>query len=258
MDSVHVQTKVNIAAVAFATLILIAAFPLIGLMALTLRALLLMGLTVAVMAGVCCLIACPFSPTIRAWFSALARPIIQYKGFRLATDVSFHPGHSWARTQGDVCVGVDDVAQTALGPVDCVELPPRGRHVRQGEPLLRLWHGDRVLDVPSPVSGTVLSSNSELRVHPELINNQPFAEGWAVKMKGENLRNEKKLLLRGRKARAWFQSSADRIALIAPQQAAASESPSSAPYGQLHRRIDDQQWRQLAQTMFGVTQRPAE
>ncbi len=258
MESVHVQSKVNIAAVAFATLILVVAFPLIGLMALTLRALLLLAAIVVLVCGVCCLIACPFSPAIRAWLSALTRPFIQYKGFRLATDVSFHPGHSWARMQGNVRVGVDDLAQAALGPVEAVELPPRGRHVRQGESLLRLWHGNRALDVPSPVSGTVLASNPELRVHPELINREPFAEGWAVKMQGDDLHAERKSLLRGRKARAWFHSSADLIVKIPPHQVATPRSPGSAPLGQLHRQIDDQEWRRLTQTMFAVTKHSAE
>lgn len=252
MESVHVQSKVNIAAVAFATLILVVAFPLIGLMALTLRALLLLAAAIALICGVCCLIACPFSARLRAWFGAVTRPYIQYKGFRLARDVSFHPGHSWARVQGDVRVGVDDLTQAALGPVDAVELPPRGRHVRQGESLVRLWHGDRALDVPSPVSGTVLTGNPELRLHPELINLDPFAEGWIVKMQGDDLHREQGALLRGGKARAWFESGADRIMTIQPRTVTAPMPGVSPSPGQLYKQIDDQEWHELTGTLFAI------
>lgn len=227
-------------------LFIIAAIPLLAILLFILRGALFI-------AGVACLvfglIAYAISPAFREWFRALGAPLVQYKGLRLATDVKFYPSHSWARMEDEVLVGVDDLVQAALGPVDSVELPPNGTHVVRGQPLFRLHHGNRAVDVPSPVSGIVVGVNPALRGHPELINNEPFAHGWAVRIHSDDPRGDRKLLLRGEQARNWFRSAADRVIGVLPGKTGVA-AEGSVSVGQLYRYIDDTTWRQLTETMF--------
>lgn len=239
------QILINVAGV-LAFLVILATLPFVALLLFALRGVFLIAMPAVILAG---MIAYAVSPAFREWFQARTKLLVRYKGLRLATDVTFHPSHSWARMENEVLAGADDLVQAALGPVDNVELPPNGMHVMQGEPLFRLRHGDRVVNVPSPVSGTVLSVNAELREHPELINAEPFAHGWAVRIRSDRPSADRKLLLRGKEARTWFRSATDRIlALLPPRVGAVSDEGVSVE--QLHRQLDDTAWRQLNETMF--------
>ncbi|RJP35812.1 MAG: hypothetical protein C4547_08775 [Phycisphaerales bacterium] len=246
---VHVQTQhKEVILIGATALLILALLPLMALAALTLRGLLLVA---ALAAALGALAVYRLSPKFREWFTAQTEPLIQYKGLKLATDVSFHPSHSWARLEGDVWVGADDLVQAALGPVDDVELPPRGLHVTRGQPLFRLRRGHRVVEVRSPVSGTVVDANPELRSRPELINKDPFAQGWAVRLHSDDPRRDRSGLLRGRKARDWFRAAADRVVGGAPDRATApSASAGGAVAEQIYRCIDDDTWRQLTETLF--------
>lgn len=239
--------KDNLMIAAIAGLIVVT-LPVLALLLITLRAVLGLAAAVAVILG---LAACAVSPGFRQALKAWTDSLVSYKGLRLATDVRFHPSHSWARTTGDVWVGVDDVLQSALGPVNGVELPPSGQHVARGDPLFRLRHDNRIVDVRSPVSGVVLGTNTALRDHPQLINDEPFAQGWAVRLRSDDPSADRKSLLRGKRARTWFQFDADRILALSPEPFPAGSEGTSVR--ELHNRIDENTWRQLTQTMFACS-----
>ena len=134
------------------------------------------------------------SPRFREWIAAIGQqPIhyIHYQGLRFAPEIAVHPCHSWARIKGQRAdIGVDDLVQSTLGPVEKVELPRVGTWCCQGDPLFTLRRGDRVLQVRSPMSGTVEAINRELLDLPDLINQTPFTEGWAVRMRAERMEQE--------------------------------------------------------------------
>lgn len=226
----------------------LASLPIAVALLFMLRAVFVIGLVAVLGAG---LLAYALSPAFRDWFLALVEPLIQYRGLRLATNVGFHPAHSWARVDDEVLVGVDDLVQATLGPVDDVQLPDSGLHVERGQPLFRLRHGDRSIEVPSPVSGTVVSVNAELRGHPELINTAPFANGWVVRIHSENVRNEWKHLLHGRRAWTWFRSATDRVIGLLPDQDR-DRTGNAVGAGQLYQRLDADAWRQINETMFSA------
>jgi len=141
--------------------------------------------------------------------------------------------------------------------VEEVELPAEGCRVRQGERLFRLRHGKRMVDVRAPLSGTVLGCNAALRGRPELINDDPFARGWVVRLRSDYLREDQRRLLRGKKARTWFCSAVDRVVgLLSSENATAALSDRDALRGSLYQRIDDVAWHQLTNTVFTVP--PAE
>lgn len=89
--------------------------------------------------------------------------------------------HEWALEQGDrVLVGITDYAQEQLGDVVFVGLPEAGSEVRAGQPLGEVESTKSVSDVYSPVSGTVVEVNQQVDQSPELINSDPYGDGWLV------------------------------------------------------------------------------
>ena len=89
--------------------------------------------------------------------------------------------HEWARAEGErVRVGITDFAQDALGDVVYVDLPQVGARVAAHEPLGEVESTKSVSDVYSPVAGTILERNALIEERPELVNEQPYGDGWLV------------------------------------------------------------------------------
>lgn len=87
--------------------------------------------------------------------------------------------HEWAAADGTrVRVGITDFAQRELGDVVFVELPQVGASVRQGQSFCVVESVKAVSDVYAPVSGTVVEVNGRLAQEPELLNRDPYGEGW--------------------------------------------------------------------------------
>ena len=93
--------------------------------------------------------------------------------------------HEWARPEGDaVVVGITDYAQDQLGEVVYVELPEVGTGVDSGEELGTIESDKAVAEFVSPIAGEVIEVNERLADEPNLINEDPFGDGWLVKVSG--------------------------------------------------------------------------
>lgn len=89
--------------------------------------------------------------------------------------------HEWARRDGNrVLVGITDHAQDQLGDVVYVGLPEQGSEVKAGEPLGDIESTKSVADIYSPVDGVVVEKNAAVEDNPELINSDPYGDGWLV------------------------------------------------------------------------------
>jgi glycine cleavage system H protein len=90
--------------------------------------------------------------------------------------------HEWARTEQDgrVRVGITDFAQDALGDVVYVDLPEAGTKVSAGQAFAEVESTKSVSDVYAPVTGTIVERNGALEDKPELVNQQPYGDGWLV------------------------------------------------------------------------------
>jgi glycine cleavage system H protein len=90
--------------------------------------------------------------------------------------------HEWVSTEegNRVRVGITDFAQDALGDVVYVDMPEEGTEVAAGEPFGEVESTKSVSDVYSPVSGRVVERNAVLGESPELVNRDPYGEGWMV------------------------------------------------------------------------------
>jgi glycine cleavage system H protein len=96
-------------------------------------------------------------------------------------DVRYTKEHEWARAEGPrVRVGITDFAQDALGDVVYVDLPQVGATVDAHQPLGEVESTKSVSDVYSPVSGKIVERNPLVEDRPELVNEQPYGDGWLV------------------------------------------------------------------------------
>jgi glycine cleavage system H protein len=96
-------------------------------------------------------------------------------------DLKYTKEHEWVRVDGDrVTVGITDFAQDALGDVVYVDVPETGTQVKAGEPFGEVESTKSVSDVYAPVSGTVVDRNTKLADDPELVNRDPYGDGWMI------------------------------------------------------------------------------
>jgi glycine cleavage system H protein len=96
-------------------------------------------------------------------------------------DVRYTRQHEWARTEGGrVRIGITDYAQDALGDVVYVDLPESGTSLPADQPFGEVESTKSVSDVYAPVAGTVVERNLLLEERPELVNEQPYGDGWLI------------------------------------------------------------------------------
>jgi len=231
-------------------LILVIGFPLIVVAFFTLRIALLAAVIAAAVVGC---VGYVLSPSVRNWLETQAAQQFSYNGLRLATNVAVHPNHSWARMESDdVIVGADDLVQATLGPVEEVVLPRVGSWIEQGAHAFSLRRGNRKVDVRAPMSGIVLNCNDELLQRPELVNEEPFTRGWAVRLQGDNVRENRRGLLRGKHARSWFRGEIDRLITtsLAEDTLAPALPDGGALVKELYLQIDDDAWERVKANFF--------
>ncbi len=99
-------------------------------------------------------------------------------------DLQYTRSHEWVRTEGDTAtIGITDHAQEELGDVVFVELPEEGATIDAGESFGTVESVKAVSDLYAPVGGEVVEVNSSLEDAPEKINDDPYGEGWIVKLR---------------------------------------------------------------------------
>ena len=100
-------------------------------------------------------------------------------------ELKYQESHEWAKLEDDdhVRMVISDFAQDALGDVVYVEVPEVGADVTAGEPCAEVESTKSVSDVSAPVSGTVVAVNEALDTNPELVNTDPYGDGWFVLIK---------------------------------------------------------------------------
>ena len=98
-------------------------------------------------------------------------------------DIRYTSEHEWIRVEGDEAyVGITDYAQSELGEIVFVDVPTLGETVGQGEVFGSIEAVKTVSDLNVPVSGEVLEVNGALDAQPELVNNDPYGEGWIIRI----------------------------------------------------------------------------
>ena len=111
-------------------------------------------------------------------------------------DLLFTEDHEWLRREddGSVTVGISDHAQAALGDLVYVELPEVGQEVDSGGDMAVVESVKAASDVYAPIDGTVVAVNEGLADDPEIINGDPYADGWIVRLKPKDALDEGSLM----------------------------------------------------------------
>jgi glycine cleavage system H protein len=110
-------------------------------------------------------------------------------------DLKYHPEHDWARIEGDVATfGVTWYAQDLLGEVVFYDPPEVGATVSKDRAYAEVESVKAVSDVFAPLSGEIVEVNAALSASPEKINDDPYGEGWLVKVRLSDLSEVEQLL----------------------------------------------------------------
>ena len=103
--------------------------------------------------------------------------------FEIPDDCRFLESHEWLRVEnGTARVGISDFAQDELGDVVFVELPREGDEIDAGDDFGVVESIKAVSDVYLPVGGTITAVNDDLETEPELLNEDPYGDGWMVEL----------------------------------------------------------------------------
>jgi len=104
-------------------------------------------------------------------------------------DLRYTAEHEWARPSAEatdtIRIGITDFAQDALGDIVFVTLPELGAEVAAGQPFGEVESTKSVSDIYAPVAGVVVARNEGLDRQPELLNSDPYGDGWIVEIRIE-------------------------------------------------------------------------
>ncbi len=105
----------------------------------------------------------------------------------IPTNLKYTPDHEWIRKEGNVAyIGVTDFAQGELGDVVFIEIETVGEDLAKGDAFGTIEAVKTVSDSYMPVSGKVVEKNEKLDSNPDLINKDPYGEGWMIKIEIAN------------------------------------------------------------------------
>jgi glycine cleavage system H protein len=102
-------------------------------------------------------------------------------------NLKYTKDHEWIRLDGEIAyVGITDYAQGELGDIVFVEIETVGEYIKKGEVFGTIEAVKTVSDLFMPTSGEVLGANEKINDSPDLVNKDPFGEGWLIKVKPDN------------------------------------------------------------------------
>jgi glycine cleavage system H protein len=106
----------------------------------------------------------------------------------IPSDLLYRESHEWVRSDedGTVTIGISDHAQAQLGDMVFIELPEPGMSYEQGDACAVVESVKAASDVYAPLSGEVIENNSALEDSPELVNTDPYGDGWLFRMQIED------------------------------------------------------------------------
>lgn len=126
----------------------------------------------------------------------------------------YHQNHCWVKVEDpdEVCIGIDGILARLVSQIKTVVLPQEGEVVTHGQCFAHIIQEKHILQLISPLTGTVKTANQRLKKNPQLLVHDPWDEGWLMTIKPENLENTLKALMFGRKAQEWYQEKEQVIA----------------------------------------------
>ena len=170
--------------------------------------------------------------------------------FHVPAGVHLHPGHTWARLDADglVTVGMDDLAQKLVGPVN-VHLPAPGARVAQGEAAVDLRDRDGSVPLLSPVDGTVVAVNPAVKASGAPADD-PYGAGWLFKVKAPRLAANLRQLHAAAPAQRLLDDASDALLRRMEPELGRVLQDGGAPVDGIARALAGDRWEAVARELF--------
>jgi len=125
---------------------------------------------------------------------------------RIPQGVFFSKNHTWAHLEksGIARIGLDDLLVHVVGDVSLLNLVKPGDSIRKGDPVAQIFHDDKNLTILSPVSGQIVRNNSQLSGRPEILNDDPFRQGWINQIRPSDWMDETRGFYLAEAATDWI------------------------------------------------------
>ena len=121
---------------------------------------------------------------------------MKVREFTILEDRYYTNEHEWIKIEENlVRIGITDYAQDSLHEIVFIDLPDRERHVERMEVISTAESVKAVSEIFTPLSGQIIEVNESLALNPELVNQDPYGQGWIVTIQPSNLEEEKSVLL---------------------------------------------------------------
>ena len=135
----------------------------------------------------------------------------EIKGYNMPDELYYHEEHSWARLDGTkVTVGMTDFFQKEAGDIVFVDLPDEEDEVSQGEVCGKIQSRKWIGNLVAPVSGEIAEINEDLEDDPDMINSDPYGQGWILVIEAGDLNSELQNLIQGDDVVAYLEKEIKR------------------------------------------------
>ncbi len=174
-------------------------------------------------------------------------------GFKTPAHLAYHPGHSWAAKESRqvVRIGLDDFAAHVVGQIDQIDLPARGRWLRQGERGWAIGRGAHRFEMLSPIEGEVIDINPEVLGNPSLAHDDPYGAGWLVAVQAPAVDSNMKNLLHGRLAQRWMEESVSALHTHVSPGSEAYLQDGGHPIADMLSLVPEPEWDKLVAELLG-------
>ena len=175
--------------------------------------------------------------------------------FQLPEGFLLHRGHTWALPEGSGVfkIGMDDFAGRLIGEPKALMLPSPGRKLDQGERGWQVRVNGSILDVLSPVRGEVLETNERVLTKPSVVTEDPYGQGWLVKVRAPQPKAAVANLMSGRLARAWYDEVEEDIGNLMHGHLGDVLQDGGIPVYGIARELAGDRWPELAARLLLTT-----
>jgi glycine cleavage system H lipoate-binding protein len=173
-------------------------------------------------------------------------------GVVLPDGLMYHPGHTWALDQGNgrIRIGLDEFAASLLGPIQKIDVPQRGRWLRQGEKGWTLITGHGEATMLAPAEGEIVALNDKALGHPEAIAGDPYGNGWLLEIFSPDTQVSFRNLLGGGLARRWMEESVGELRAFFSPRAVATALDGGRIAPQVGLELPQETWREATRHFF--------
>jgi glycine cleavage system H protein len=121
--------------------------------------------------------------------------------------------HAWVELtfSGEARVGIDDFTQKVIGTIERIEVAALGSEIKKGDTLVTVHHGNRMLAIPAPISGKILTVNESLLASPNRLHEDPYIAGWVAVVAPKSISSDLHFLTIADEAAKWLRKEVSRF-----------------------------------------------